>query len=73
MPASRKKKKTSGTVMPEVETELPPPVLPLEDIQQMLHQGETLSEYTSLSKNAPLLLMRDKEALKSATSGNAPS
>jgi hypothetical protein len=31
MPASKKKKKAAGTVAPEVETEPPPLVLPLED------------------------------------------
>jgi hypothetical protein len=72
MPASRKKKKMSGAVAPEVETELPPPALPLEDTQQMLHHGET-SEYTLPSEDAPLGQMKGKEALRSATSGNPPS
>jgi hypothetical protein len=71
MPASRKKK-MSGAVMPEVETEPPPPALPPEDARQMLHHGKT-SEYTSPSKDAPLMQMKGKEALRSATLWNPPS
>jgi hypothetical protein len=71
MPASRKKKKTSGAVAPKVETEPPPPALPLEEAQQTSHHGET-SEYTLPSEDAPLVQMKGKEALRSATSGNLP-
>jgi hypothetical protein len=72
MPTSRKKKKTSGTVMPEVETKPPSLALLPDDVCQTLHHGET-SEYTSPSEDAPLVPTRGKEALRSATLGNALS
>jgi hypothetical protein len=62
MPASKRKKKTPGVIIPEVETELPPLVAMLEDVQQTLHHSE-MSENTSPSKDAPLIPTRGKEAL----------
>jgi hypothetical protein len=65
-------KKTSGAAAPEVETEPPPLVLPPEDAQQMSQHGET-SEYTLPSEDDPIVQTKGKEALRGATSGNAPS
>jgi hypothetical protein len=72
MPASKKKKKTTGAVVPEVETEPPTLALPPEDARQTSQHGET-SEYTSPSEEDPIVQMKGKGVPQGATSGNAPS
>jgi hypothetical protein len=72
MPASKKKKKTSGAAVPEVETKPPPLALLPEDARQTSQHGET-SEYTFPSEEDPIVQTKGKGVPQGATLGNAPS